>query len=113
GPPRERARRGPERASHSCPPARRTGMRPSLAAALLASVLLAAPASADAPLPPPPPLPPRPCAPLVVYVVVPLCSNQQIDCGSVIAGRPGDLAHNVYWGAVFGDRRFLARKGSG
>ena len=46
-------------------------------------------------------------------MVVPLCSNEQIDCGSPIAGRPGDLAHNVYWGAVFGARRFLERKGSG
>jgi hypothetical protein len=44
---------------------------------------------------------------------VPLCSNAQIDCGSPIAGRPGDLEHNTYWGAVFGARRFFERKGSG
>ncbi|APR78642.1 Hypothetical protein A7982_03989 [Minicystis rosea] len=51
--------------------------------------------------------------PLVVYVVVPLCSNAQIDCGSDIAGRPAGLEHNVYWGAVFGARRFFERKNSG
>ena len=51
--------------------------------------------------------------PLVTLVVVPLCSNEQIDCGSPIAGRPGDLEHNLYWGAVFGQRRFFERKNSG
>ncbi len=51
--------------------------------------------------------------PLVVHVTVALCSNQQIDCGSKIAGRPGNLSHNVYWGAVFGARRFLEMKSSG
>jgi len=50
--------------------------------------------------------------PLVTYVVVPLCSNSQINCGSAIAGRAGDLAHNLYWGAIFGARRFLDRKAS-
>lgn len=50
--------------------------------------------------------------PLVVHVRVALCSNAQIDCGSPIAGRPRDLAHNIYWGAIFGARRFLERKGS-
>jgi hypothetical protein len=50
--------------------------------------------------------------PLVVYVVVPLCSNEQIHCGSGIAGRPAGLEHNVYWGAVFGARRFFERKQS-
>ncbi|MBI5534501.1 MAG: hypothetical protein HY898_17380 [Deltaproteobacteria bacterium] len=48
--------------------------------------------------------------PLVTYVVVPLCSNTQIDCGSVVAGRAGDPGHNIYWGAVFGARRFLDHK---
>jgi hypothetical protein len=52
-------------------------------------------------------------APFVTLVVVPLCSNRQIDCGSAVAGRPGDLAHNLYWGAVFGARRFFDRKKSG
>jgi hypothetical protein len=51
--------------------------------------------------------------PLVVHVRVALCSNKQIDCGSAIAGRPEDLGHNIYWGAIFGARRFLERKGSG
>lgn len=50
--------------------------------------------------------------PLVVHVTVALCSNDQIDCGSKIAGRPGDLDHNIYWGAIFGARRFLERRGS-
>jgi hypothetical protein len=51
--------------------------------------------------------------PLVTFVVVPLCSNDQIDCGSSVAGRPGDLSKNIYWGAVFGQRRFFERKNSG
>jgi hypothetical protein len=51
--------------------------------------------------------------PLVLYVVVPLCSNEQINCGSAIAGRPAGLEHNVYWGASFGARHFFDRKGSG
>ena len=50
--------------------------------------------------------------PLVVHVTVALCSNDQVDCGSGVAGRPGDLAHNLYWGAIFGARRFLERKRS-
>jgi hypothetical protein len=51
--------------------------------------------------------------PLVVHVVVPLCSNEQIDCGSDAAGSPGSLRTNLYWGAAFGARRFFERKGSG
>ena len=47
--------------------------------------------------------------PLVVHVVVPLCSNQQIDCGASWAGRPGDLDKNLYWGAVFGVRTWMER----
>jgi hypothetical protein len=50
--------------------------------------------------------------PLVVHVTVALCSNDQIDCGSKLAGKAGDLRHNIYWGAIFGARRFLERKGS-
>lgn len=49
----------------------------------------------------------------VTFVVVPLCSNDQIDCGSSVAGRPGDLSKNIYWGAIFGQRRFFERKNSG
>jgi hypothetical protein len=51
--------------------------------------------------------------PFVALVVVPLCSNAQIDCGSGVAGRPGDLRTNLYWGAVFGARRFFDRPRSG
>lgn len=51
--------------------------------------------------------------PLVVRVIVPLCHNAQIDCGSSIAGKPGALRTNLYWGAIFGARRFLDRKRSG
>lgn len=51
--------------------------------------------------------------PLVLYVVVPLCSNEQINCGSAIAGHAGELEHNVYWGASFGARHFFDRRGSG
>jgi hypothetical protein len=50
--------------------------------------------------------------PLVTFVLVPLCSNDQIDCGSTAAGRPGNLNTNIYWGAVFGIRRFFERKSS-
>ncbi len=50
--------------------------------------------------------------PLVVHVTVALCDNKQVDCGSGIAGRPGNLSHNLYWGAIFGARRFLDRKQS-
>jgi hypothetical protein len=51
--------------------------------------------------------------PLVTFVIVPLCSNDQINCGSTPAGRPGNLKTNLYWGAVFGMRRFFDRKHSG
>ncbi|MDI1435978.1 hypothetical protein [Polyangium sorediatum] len=67
---------------------------------LLASILLVA-TSAQA------------AEPLVVHVVVPLCSNEQIDCGSNVAGDPDRLDTNLYWGAAFGHRRFFDRKKSG
>jgi len=51
--------------------------------------------------------------PLVIFVVVPLCDGALIDCGSRPAGRPGDLGTNLYWGAIFGQRRFFDRKASG
>ena len=51
--------------------------------------------------------------PLVIRLFVPLCSNDQIDCGSSLAGKAGDLEHNLYWGAVFGVRHFFDRKNSG
>ncbi|MBL8740935.1 MAG: hypothetical protein JNK04_07575 [Myxococcales bacterium] len=49
---------------------------------------------------------------LVVHVLVPLCDNAQIVCGSKAAGDPVDLARNLYWGAVFGQKRFFTRKAS-
>lgn len=54
----------------------------------------------------------RTIAPLVFHVIVPLCSNEQIDCGSPAAGLSGNLKTNLYWGAVFGHRRFFDRKQS-
>ena len=47
--------------------------------------------------------------PLVVVVVVPLCANSQIACGSHGLGSPGNLRTNLYWGALFGARRFFER----
>lgn len=49
----------------------------------------------------------------VTVVIVPLCHNDQIDCGGTKAGEPRNLSHNLYWGAVFGQRRYFERKGSG
>lgn len=51
-------------------------------------------------------------APLVIHVIVPLCSNDQIDCGSPAAGLAGNLRTNLYWGAIFGHRRFFDREKS-
>jgi hypothetical protein len=48
-------------------------------------------------------------APLVIHVIVPLCSNDQIDCGSPAAGLAGNLRTNLYWGAIFGHKRFFER----
>ena len=45
--------------------------------------------------------------PLVIFVYVPLCSNQQIWCGSNAGGDPVGLNSNIYWGAIFGSRRFF------
>jgi hypothetical protein len=49
----------------------------------------------------------------VIQVVVPLCSNAQIDCGASWAGQAGRPETNVYWGALYGARRFLERPNSG
>ncbi len=51
--------------------------------------------------------------PLVVEVFVPLCSNDQIWCGSKWAGQPGSLQANIYWGAIFGARTHFRRPSSG
>lgn len=48
-------------------------------------------------------------SPLVVHVLVPLCSERQIRCGGGGAGGARDLSRNLYWGAIFGARRFLDR----
>ncbi len=53
-----------------------------------------------------------PTKPLVIHVIVPLCSNAQIDCGSPVAGKPDRLDTNLYWGALYGHRRFFERKTS-
>ncbi len=50
--------------------------------------------------------------PFVTLVIVPLCDEALIDCGGGRAGHPDDLGHNVYWGAVFGQKRFFDRKTS-
>lgn len=46
---------------------------------------------------------------LVVHVLVPLCDNAQINCGGTKAGDPTDLKHNLYWGAIFGHKRFFSK----
>ena len=48
--------------------------------------------------------------PLVVEVLVALCSNEQIWCGSKLAGQPASLRANIYWGAIFGARTHFERK---
>jgi hypothetical protein len=50
--------------------------------------------------------------PLVIEVFVPLCSDAKGGaCGKHPgAGDPDDLESNLYWGAVWGARRFLERK---
>lgn len=50
---------------------------------------------------------------LVLHVTVPLCHNAQIDCAAKRAGDPDDLDHNLYWGAIFGMRKFFDRPASG
>lgn len=49
---------------------------------------------------------------LVIHVLVPLCHNEQVVCGSKLAGDPDNLDHNLYWGAIFGQKRFFSRKAS-
>ncbi len=48
--------------------------------------------------------------PVVVHVIVPLCHNAQIDCGSPALGDPDNLRTNLYWGALFGARRIFEKK---
>lgn len=51
--------------------------------------------------------------PVTVYVVVALCDNAQIACGSGGLGSPGNLRSNLYWGALFGAKRILDRPDGG
>src|SRR5262245_50438317 len=97
-----RARRQARPPSQSVRAARRGSVKIARALAVAAALAHAAPAAAEDLDGKPP----------VLYVVVPLCSNEQVDCGSTLAGRPGDLEHNLYWGAVFGARRFFERRAS-
>lgn len=48
--------------------------------------------------------------PVMVHVIVPLCHNGQIDCGSDALGDPDNLRTNLYWGALYGARRMFERK---
>src|SRR5690606_38137645 len=47
--------------------------------------------------------------PVVVHVIVPLCHNDQIVCGSAALGDPDNLETNLYWGALYGARRMFER----
>ena len=51
--------------------------------------------------------------PVVVHVTVALCDNDQIACGGGGLGSPGNLRSNLYWGALFGAKRFFDRPTSG
>ena len=51
--------------------------------------------------------------PIVVHVTVALCDNAQIACGSGGLGSPGNLRSNLYWGALFGAKRFFDRPEQG
>ncbi len=93
---------------------------PMVAAVVIATAVISAPAL---PAPAPGDTPwsasdPRLAAearagsPIVTFLHVPLCSNRMIDCGSEIAGRAGDPSKNIYWGAIFGARRFFERRTS-
>jgi hypothetical protein len=83
----------------------------------LVLVALARPATAGAPEPKPwtagvPGLSQRVMRgdPLVIHVIVPLCHNAQIVCGDHGLGTPDRPSTNLYWGALYGARRFFERK---
>lgn len=46
-------------------------------------------------------------SPVVIHVIVALCSNEYIYCGGSAKGDPTDLDGNLYWGALFGARRLF------
>lgn len=45
--------------------------------------------------------------PLVIHVIVALCSTEYCQCGGRAKGDPADLESNLYWGAIFGARRLF------
>lgn len=48
--------------------------------------------------------------PIDVLVVVPLCDGAALDCGRAGGlGDPRSLDRNLYWGALYGAERFLAK----
>jgi hypothetical protein len=51
--------------------------------------------------------------PVVIHVIVPLCDNALIDCGSEALGSPGNPRTNLYWGALVGAKRFFDRPAAG
>jgi len=48
--------------------------------------------------------------PLVIHVIVPLCSRTYAHCGGGAKNDPTDLDGNLYWGAIFGARRVFDGK---
>lgn len=44
-----------------------------------------------------------------VLVVVPLCDGSALACGNGALGDPKSLDGNLYWGAMYGAERFLAK----
>lgn len=104
---------------------------PRLRAALMSGVLLAATAKSPSASAGPTPTPTKtstasqgwsrhnPAAaeaaasgkPVVIEVFVPLCSEKRGGpCGKHDgAGDPADLENNIYWGAIYGARRYLER----
>ncbi len=48
-----------------------------------------------------------PGQPILIHVIVALCSNEYAYCGSKAKGDPTDLDNNLYWGALFGARRLF------
>lgn len=44
-----------------------------------------------------------------VLVIVPLCDGSALACGNGALGDPRSLGGNLYWGAMYGAERFLAK----
>lgn len=45
--------------------------------------------------------------PVMIHVIVALCSKAYLHCGGGAKGDPADLESNLYWGALFGARRMF------